>query len=266
MNAREQYASPILRKTLKRALRAAWDALGYVCAISLTLFVFLSLPLVTALKLGVSPAREWQIGGLVLALLLALALLPPLYAGACFLTHRILTSDEPSYLHLWSGFGRLYKRAALLGAAQMLGTLILLANTLFYLSRGSFFFLTLGVAFLYLLAFWWMNCLYHWPLLVAGEVGILKREDGGKPRLPAVFRNGFLLALSAPGFTFILLLIIMAVGIPLALSGVGMALLGGGLTAFLTTQATRDQLVRFDVLPPPPDPDMPVIDEGWKIQ
>jgi len=254
-----------LGRTLRFAVRAAWDALGFVCAMSLTLFVFLALPVAVALRPGGLAAPGERAGWAVAGSVLFLALLPPLYAGACFLTHRILTHDEPSYLDLWRGAARLYGRAVLLGTVQTLVTAILVANVVFYLRFNSFPFLLLAVVFFYLLLFWWMNGLYHWPLLVAGEVGVLRREDGGRPGLRAVFRNGFLLAFSAPGFTFALLLIIIAVFIPLALSGVGMALLSVGLFAFLTTQATRDQLVRFGVLPPPPDPDAPVEDEGWKV-
>ena len=110
-----------------------------------------------------------------------------------------------------------------------------------------------------------MNCLYHWPLLVACEEGLIRREDGGIPRIGAVYRNGFLLAFSSPAFTLGLLLIIMALSVLLIVSGIGMVLLWGGFSAFLTTQAMRDQLVRFGALPPPPDPDEAVRDEGWRV-
>lgn len=255
-----------LGRTLRFALRGAWDALGFVCAMSLTLFIGMAIPVTVALQPGTSASAGERIGWSAAAVMLALGLLPPLYAGACHLTHRILTHDEPSYLDLWRGFYRLYRQAVLLGAAQLAVASVLVANALFYLRLPGFPFLLLAVLFLYLLLFWGMNALYHWPLLVAGAAGVIRREDGGPPGLRAVFRNGFLLAFSAPGFTLALLLIIMSVTIPLALSGVGMALLSFGFTAFLTTQATRDQLARFGVLPPPPDPDEPVVDEGWKIE
>ena len=56
----------------------------------------------------------------------------------------------------------------------------------------------------------------------------------------------------------------MAVTALLLISGVGMALLWGGFTVFLSTQATRDQLVRFGVIPPP-DPEALAVDEGWRV-
>jgi uncharacterized membrane protein YesL len=251
-------APPPLRlgRTLRYGIRAAWDALGFVCAMSLTLFACGLLPALLA----------WQFAGIAPAIAVWLALAPPLFAGACRLTHSVFEHDEPAYSDLWRGFARLYVRAVALGAAQFGVTALLAANILFYLSRSSFPFLLLALVFTYLLLFWAMNCLYHWPLLVAAEAGIIRREDGGEARLRAVFRNGFLLAFSAPGFTFVLLLVIMAVNALMAASGVGMALLSGGFTAFLTTQAARDQLVRFGVLPPPPDPDAPAADEGWKLK
>jgi hypothetical protein len=251
-----------LKRTLKFALRGAWDYLGFVCAISLTVFavaILAGVAVVEALRAG-------HIAILVTAILAGMGIVPPFFAGACYLVHRILSSDEPSYWHLWHGAIRMWGRSVVLFVVQILVLGLLWVNMLLYLHMGTFLGLLMGVTVFYGMLFWGMNCLYHWPLLVAGEVGILTCEDGRHSGLGSVFRNGFLLAFSAPGFTFCILVAIMGFSALLFLSGVGMVLLWIGLLAFLTTQATRDQLVRFGVIPPPPDPDEPVPDEGWTLR
>lgn len=255
-------------RTLQFGIRAAWEALGLVCAASLTLFAALTLPFILLWCVRV----ERQNGSSALAwlfaagsFLLILLIVPPLYGGLCWLVHRVLTHDEPAYTDLWRGAARLYGRAVALGAIQIGVTGILTANLLFYLSRGRFGFLLLAVGFFYLLLFWFMNALYHWPLLIACEADLLRREDSSKSGLSAVFRNGLVLTVSAPGYTFLLLFVLVLLAVPLLLSGVGCALVLPGLKAFLMTQATRDQLVRFGILPAPPDPDEDVADDVWKL-
>jgi hypothetical protein len=110
-----------------------------------------------------------------------------------------------------------------------------------------------------------MNCLYHWPLLVAVERGVIRR-GGLSATWTSILRNGFLLAFSAPGYSFGLLFVMSLIAAPLAVSGVGMALLLGGLAAMISSQATRDQLVRFGVLAPQVDPDERAPDDVWRVQ
>jgi hypothetical protein len=256
---------PPARRTIRFAVRTAWDALGLVCAASLTLFILLVFPLLLLVNMAQTGSLPARLVGVAAAIVLYLALIPPVYAGICWLARLVIEHDEASYLDILRGARCMYGRAFVLGLAQLTITAILFANLVFYLSRGGFAFLMLAVAFIYLIAFWAMNVLYHWPLLIAAEAGVLRRDDGKTSGLRSVFRNAFLLAFSAPRFTFTLLLLMIVLGIPLAISGVGAALLFPGFAAFLTTQATRDQLVRFNVLPAQPDPDEPVLDERWRV-
>lgn len=264
MNAPEslsQKTSLSASKTLKSATRAGWDYLGTICAASITFFAAHAVPLLLMTTLS-----RIHFGiGLAASLLAAIFFIAPLYGGICYLSHRIYANDEPGYLHIWIGFARYYRPAATLGFLQLLITGILIANLLFYLSRGALPFLILGVLFLYINLFWAMNCLYHWSVLIASGEGIIPRSGGGAPGLFSVFRNGFLLAVSAPAFTFIVLLFIMAVCLLLLTSGVGLALLGAGVVSMYSMQAARDQFVRFGLLPPPADPDEPIKDEGWNL-
>jgi hypothetical protein len=256
---------PKAGRTLKFGIRAAWDALGFVCAMSLTIFLT-AIPSIGLLVKGLFVTTLSRLVTCFPAAVLYLLTVPPVYAGVCWLTHLIIERDEPSYAEIWRGATRMYGRAVALGAIHLVGTLVLVGNTLFYLRLGGFVFILLAVLFLYALLFWGMNLFYHWPLLIAMEAGILKRDDGGQPGLRSVFRNGFLLAFSAPAFTFILVAVIMAMSIPLIISGAGLALIAPGFIAFLTTQATRDQLVRFHLLPEPPDPDEPIEDTAWRVR
>ena len=240
-------------KTLKFAIRESWDALGLLCAASLTLFIVGAGPIYLAF-------HSLLLGAAVLVFVLA-----PFLAGACLLAHRVYMHDEPSYLDLWYGYRRLLPASIAVGIVQALGIGALLANVLFYSSRGGFGFLVLSVAFIYLLIFWLMNCLYHFPLLIAADQRIVVREDEGPARLRSVFRNAFLLAVSSPGYSFAVLAFIMAVEVPLIASGVGLALIGMALPAFVSTRAARDHLIRLAMIPPDPDPDEPLAEEMWKL-
>jgi uncharacterized membrane protein YesL len=248
--------------TVRRGVRAAWDALGLVCAASATVFASLALPPMVGLRLGALLRTGWVPG--VLAAVALVFVAPPLYAGACVLAHRAMEHDSPSYGTLWEGARRLYGRSVALGAVEALVALLLAANTAFYLTRHGLAWRVAGVFFVYLLLFWLTTCLYHWPLLVAGHVGLIRRDDGGTPGVVAVLRNAFLLAASAPGYSVALAAAALLANAVLAASGVGLVLLSAGATAFLSTQATRDQLVRFGVMPPPPDLDAPAEDH-WRL-
>src|SRR6185503_1502702 len=154
-----------LPRTLRQGVRAVWDFLGLVCAASLTFFAALIIPLSLALKAGASPYSS--IGIVTVGLAGAALLLGPLYGGICLLAHRAFTHDDPAYGLVWSGFIRLYARAAVCGLAEGLVMAVLAANVFFYLRIGGFAWLALAALFAYLSIFWMMNCIYHMPLLVA---------------------------------------------------------------------------------------------------
>ncbi len=250
-----------LGKTLRRATRQSWDSLGLVCAASLTLFAACVPVALFWYLLAPFGAVRWLGGLLVAALTVA-----PLTAGLHYLVHQIVERDEPTYLDMWRGARQLYGRAAGLGAIQLGVQGVLAVSVWFYTSRGVFLLTALGALCLYLLVFWWAMCLYQWPLLVAGETGLLERDEGRRTTAFSAVRNSALLTLSSPFYSLGLLALLLVVLIPLLVSGVGMALLGGGFAAFAGTQAARDQLVRFGAIPPPPDTEGPAPDEPWRVR
>jgi hypothetical protein len=244
-----------LGRTIGLAVRTSWDALGLVCLVSLTLFAAAIVPVYLFWRFGLSASIPVRLVGIGVGLLAGVLVLAPLFAGACWLANVFIEHDEPSYADLWHGARRLYGRAVLLGLVQAAVKTVLLLNLAFYLSRGSFVFTLLGVFFLYLLGFWTMQVAYHFPLLVAAERGLLKREEEGKTPITSIL-----------AYSFGLMAVLVVLAIPCLVSGAGMALIFPGFAAFLIMQATRDQLVRFGHLPPPPDPDEPISDERWRVR
>lgn len=240
-------------------IRMAWDALGFVCALSLTLFGVTGACVAGTLALPhlIRPVLFVAIPCLVVG---------PLYAGICLIVHRLASHDEVAYGELWSGAMRMYGHAVGLAAIELTLAAVAALDALLFFGQGGAIGMAIGALFLYALIFWAMNCVYHWPLLIVCREGVLLRDDGLRPGLISVLRNGLLMTVSAPGFTSGLLVAIIAVLILMGVTGVGMALLGPGLAACLATRATRDQLIRFHVIPPDPDPNAPVEPDQWDVE
>jgi uncharacterized membrane protein YesL len=246
-----------LGRTLRFGLLAAWDSLGLVCGISLTLFVALTIPVYAAYMVR---GALWnsQVLLICLALVCWLLTIVPIYGGCFCVAASALNHDNPGYGDLWTGFVRLYYKFVLAGLVQMFVAATLAVNVLFYARLPGIIWMALAMVFVYLLVFWFMNCIYHFPLIVAA--------DGGQPRLFAAFRNSFLIVLASPLYSFIMMFLLISLGLTLAISGVGMAMLGSGIIAFLSTQATRDHLVRFGLLAAPPDPDQAATGDMWRFR
>src|SRR5688500_8253094 len=83
---------PRALRTIRFAVREAWDALGLLCAASFTLFVAVFVPIFLGLN------------SLPLGIISACVISAPLFAGACYLAHKVSEHDEPTYGDLWRGF------------------------------------------------------------------------------------------------------------------------------------------------------------------
>ncbi len=114
--------------------------------------------------------------------------------------------------------------------------------------------MVLGALFGYLLVFWLLMMQYQWPLLVVQEA------EPKPPRAGAAIRKSALLALDNLGFTMGIATVCLVISVLLWVTLVAAALLWLGAMAMLQTQATRELLRRYDVLPPDPTLD-PIADE-----
>jgi uncharacterized membrane protein YesL len=254
-----------LLRTLKFGIRAVWDSLGLVCAVSLTMFVAFTIPVYLGYAISriVTVPPMLSVIGAVAFWAMAIS---PIFGGCCYLAAKIIDHDEPGYADLWTGFARLYVRFALLGLIQISVAAALAVNILFYLRFGSPAWLILAVVFIYLLGFWMLNCQYHFPLIVSADFGWITLETVGPARLGAAFRNALVMVMASPGYSIGLLVTLIVVTAILAISGVGMAMLGAGLIGLLTIQATRDHLVRFGLIPQQPDPGDSAPNDAWRLK
>lgn len=225
----------------------------------------------TALAAAIHLRRIWQLAAGAAWFLLVMA---PMYAGVALVAHRIIAHrvaplEPPAYADLWRGFRQLWLRAVLLALAELAGWGLLAGNLAFYLTRGGFGFLLAAALFVYLLAFWFVNVMYHWPLLVAAEEGLIPVEEchgqARRARVLAALRNSLILSLGGPLPGFGIGAFLGLTGAALAASGIGLVFVLPGYTAVLAAQAAWDQLVRMGVVEPPPDPDAPVDDPGMQV-
>ncbi|NLH99114.1 MAG: hypothetical protein GX446_06435 [Chthonomonadales bacterium] len=236
-----------LGRTLRRGIRAWWDHLGLACALSALWTIAVGIP--TGLALQYATAAR----GIVLALGLpvALAIAAWVTAGIHRSAFQAIEGDEPGIAWVWRTDAALMRQALGLAFIQWVVTLGLALNIAFYLSLRSPLGLVLAVVFGYGMVFWLSACQYQWPLLTAGAMGLISRDDGSRPRLASVFRNAFILALGSPLYSLALGCIMLGLAVPLVVTGVGLVLVAPGLIAFLTSQSVRDHMVRFGMVAPP---------------
>jgi uncharacterized membrane protein YesL len=262
----EQTAAPPparLGRALRAGFRLAWDRLGLVLALSLTwsLLVFVPLTLWHLLPASLPIlARE----GLA-ALLAALTLSAPV-AGAFLAAHLACVGEEVSYLDFWRGAKSLFGPATRLGLIHLVVWSVLAINLWFYLHVGHLLGGVAALLCLYVLLFWGLMAVYHFPLLVAQETGVFDEPDRCARRgALAVLRRAFYLALGSPFYSAGLLAVTLLLSAVLLGTVALSPLLWLGLIALITTQATHTLLIQYSVLPPPPTGEA-VPDGQFRIQ
>lgn len=251
-----------LGRVLRAGLREVWDRLGLVVGVSLTWMLLLSLLLSLARLLP--PTLPVAARNSVFALWAALLLSAPT-AGAFHVAHLVFAREEVAYADFWRGARRLVGPATRLGLLHLAALTIFAANLWFYLRLGNLVGILAGLLCLYLLLFWGMMALYHFPLLVAQEAGLFDEpERRAKRGAFAVLRRAFFLTLGEPFFSLglfaVTALLIVAMGATVVLP----PLLGMGTLALLLTPATRALLVKYGVLPLPVVEE-PIPDEKFRI-
>lgn len=257
-----QLAPVRLGQSLRACVRAAWDRLGLVVAMSLTWTVLLTCVLTLWRFL---PHALPTLARNLTALIVAALILSAPTAGACYVVHRLCTFEEVAYTDFWQGARRLFAPATRLGLFHTAVALVATVNVGFYLALRSPFGLVAALVCLYILLFWGMMAVYHFPLLVAQEMGVFDEpERPAKRGVRAALRRAFYLALGDPFPTFGLLALLTLLTVAMFLLAIPFALLWLGTSAFLATYATRALLVKYGVLSPPP-PEEPIPDEKFKF-
>lgn len=178
----------------------------------------------------------------------------PLTAGLFRFARRAAAREEPELFDLAWGFRHALGRSLALGGVQVFGTLLLAGNCLFYLAQRHLLLMALGASLSYLLLFWLGMLLYQWPILLEQGTGAL-----------AAVRKSALLVLDNAPFTFGLLLAAAVLTAVLGVTVVGVVLILPGALAMLTTQATRELLRKYGLLPPDPTLD-PLAGETHEVR
>lgn len=237
--------------TLGQGVRAAWDNLGLSLGMSMAWSFALMLLLGLWQKLGklIPP-----IPGNLLGACLIVLVVPALYTGIVYVAHQTARFEEVSFSDVGRAFRRFYGVATRLGAIQAGVFLILLTNLAFYVSWKSMAGLMAALLCLYVLLFWAMTMVYQYPLLIAQETGLLdepENEKIAKRGAVAVVRRSFYLALGSPLYTFVVL---TGTSLLTALMGVTAVLfvsVWAAVMAFITTQCTRELLIKYGAIPAP---------------
>lgn len=252
-------------RTLRRAVAAWWDHLGLACAMSAYAVVAVagSLGMAGALAMqGAAPSAPRALrvipGVLLVALVTAFTT-----GGLHRAAHAIVHRDEPALARLLPANRRDLAQWIGLGAIQAAVALACLLNIWFYLRWRSHAGTILAALFGYALAMWLVNCLYHWPLMVSAQAGLIPSEGERGPSLRAVFRNGAILFAASPVYAAGLAALVIALSGPLVVSGIGLMLVAPALTAIIGTQALREHLVRLGSLPPPDESPVPA--DQWRV-
>jgi uncharacterized membrane protein YesL len=249
-------------------LRDAYDYLGSMALLSVawtlvTAFAFFGGQAAGLALFGRLPGLLPGLLALLCAGAAALGIGGPLLAGVYRFARNAAARREPELFDLAWGFRSAFGRSAALAAVQAGLALVLVVNCYFYVTRGHPVVVALGAVFGYGLLFWSLMCLYQWPLLVE------QTEAPAAESLVSVLKKSALLALDNFGYTLVLALPAplaclcgwAAVGtlagaawmvIIVEASLIAAALLGPGVTAMFLTQATRELLRKYRVLPPDP--------------
>ncbi len=242
--------------TLRRGISAWWDHLGLGVAASLSTIALLALA--SAAWRLITP-KTGPILGIATGFALLAGAATGAAAGLAHTAHAIVYRDEVDASLLVRVPRSMLIQASALLCIQLMGNAAGMAGVYFYLQLRSLLAMAAGVIVFYMWMIWLICCAYHWPLLAAAHNNAIPSAKPNRPSLRAVFTNGLTLMIAAPGYSMLFGLSLMALNLPLILSGIGLAMAAPMLTAVLSAQAVRDHLVRlgmaeqYDERPVEPD-------------
>jgi hypothetical protein len=232
---------------LRLGFRDSYDFLGSVLVLSIAWVVIAA----TAAAGGQFLVRRLTGGlpGMLPALLSVFGALVglvfvggPLTGGLCRFCRNAAARAEPELFDLSWGFRSGLGRSLRLAGIQAAMTVLLATNCYWYVFEHRSPVLTVvGAFFGYLLAFWGLASLYQWPLL---------SELDDPPLL--VVKKSALLVLDNFGFSLAVGAVCLVLTVVMWASAVGGVLLWAGAMGMIQTQAVRELLRRYGLLPPDP--------------
>ena len=231
---------------LRLGLRDTYDFLGSVLLLSVGCAVIAAAAALGGQSVGIALFRALPAYlPVFMSVLLAIAGLVlvggPLAAGLFRFARNVAARQEPELFDLSWGYRHALRRSIGLASLQAVGFLVLAANCYFYSSQRHPLPVVLGAVFGYALVFWGTMSLYHWPLLAEQEIPAVR-----------IIKKSFLLVLDNFAYSLILGLLFATLSVLFWMTMVGGALLWAGTAAMLLTQASRELLRKYDVLPPDP--------------
>jgi hypothetical protein len=247
---------------LRDGIRAAWDRLGLVIAVSVTWTALLFIPL----SIG-----YWLPSTLPVPVRYAVILLTAAWigaaptAGAFAVAQRVAAQREATYADFWREGLQWFWPALRLSLLHQVVLGLIAINLRFYLLLGSLAGKIGCLLCLYALLFFLMMAVYHWPLLAAQESGIFD-EPGRRAKRGAlaVMRRAFFLAMGRPFYSLGLLTVLLLISALLFATLALPALLWIGTMAMLAAAANRALLIQYGVLPAPPQEE-PIPDEKFRL-
>ncbi len=239
----------------------SWERIGLWMAVSVTFFIAGGIVLLLMQLLPFSAPVRLLAGGVASVLIF-----PALLAGACYTAHLVCSRTEAGYADMWRGAKALYRVSVQLGLMQMAVWGAGITGIIFYLKwhnmPGSLFALVCTWA----LVFWGMAIPYQMPVLVLQHAGVFDEEGKRAQRTArAAMRRSFYMAYDNLLFTGMLLAVQTLLFALLALTALG-ALLLPAFLALSGVAAARALLVRYALLPAPPNPSDAVPDEAFRLK
>jgi uncharacterized membrane protein YesL len=241
---------PRISRALGVGLRAAYDCLGTVLIGSL-LWVSLAALLgaggsgLVALLVrgrGFGPALVEALAGIAAAGIGT----GPLTAAIFHHTRRVLIHDDPEWWELLRCVPRLWRRGLTLAASQVIVSLVLALDALYFLGQQPMLMKLIGMLFLYPMFFWWGASLLQWPLAVD--------RAGDSVRL--IIKKSFLLLLDNLTYVVLLATVLSAFTALCATTRIGLLFLAftwAGVGAFLQSAALVELLPKYGIFATAPD-------------
>ncbi len=169
----------------------------------------------------------------------------PLTAGLYYYCRRACAREEPALTDLVWAFRAGLRPALLLGGLHGFALVVAGGSCLFYLAANHPLAMLGAAVALYVFCFTLLMGVYAWPVLV--EPSAMPNPSG-----LVALRKGALLALDNPGYTLRLVLVLAPLVAACWISVAGAVVLMPAGMAFLATQATRELLRRYKMLPEDP--------------